>query len=78
MTLETKAWKYIADWDEIEGEITIYLKRPYILGDLHAAQFSEFVEDFDDDENKCLENMYQRIIDEVEKINPEAWDNGAA
>ena len=78
MTLETKASKYIADLDEIEGEITIYLKRPYILRDLHAAQFSEFVEDFDDDKNKCLENMYQRIIDEVEKINPEAWDNGAA
>ena len=77
MTLETKAWKYIADWDEIRGNYNLSEKAIH-LRILHAAQFSEFVEDFDDDENKCLENMYQRIIDEVEKINPEAWDNGVS
>jgi len=77
MTLEAKAWKYIADWDEIDGEITIYLKKPYVLSGLRAAQFSEFVEDFGDEE-KCLTNMYERIIDEVKKIDPKDWDNGAA
>ena len=77
MTLETKASKYIADWDEYDGEITIYLKKPYVLSGMRAAQFSEFIDDFGDEE-KCLSNMYERIIDEVKKINSKDWENGAA
>ena len=73
-----KAEKYIADWDSYDGEITIYLDKPYIMGGIRAAQFSELIEDHDDDDNKCLRYMYQRIIDEVEAIDPEAWDRGAA
>ena len=71
-----KAEKYIADWDRYDGEITIYLKKPYILSGLNTAQFSEFVEDFDDDDNKCLRHMHQHIIDEVKAIDPDAWDRG--
>tara|TARA_A100001015_G_C14895023_1_gene674040 strand:+ start:235 stop:468 length:234 start_codon:yes stop_codon:yes gene_type:complete len=73
---DINARKYIADWDSYDGEITIYLKKPYILGGLNVAQFSEFTEDFDDDDNKCLKHMYQRILDDVKAIDPEAWDRG--
>ena len=76
MVTQIDASKYIADCDEIDGEITIYLRKPYILGGLRTAQLSEFIEDFDNDEDKCLASMYERINKEVVKISPEAWDKG--
>lgn len=75
---ERKAWQYIDSWDEIDGEVTVYLKKPYILKGLHAAQFSEFTDDFDGDEAKCLEYMYSTILEQVEAISPAAWDSGDA